>query len=346
MEKKDQTGQLNKFIFMVKRIFYIIISVFIIVSCKQNTTQTIENNNEQKVFKKVEIPLFNADSAYYFTEKQLSFGPRVPNTKSHEKCAAYIATIMKRYCKEVIVQEFQATAWDGTLLKCKNIIASINPEIKTRIFFSAHWDSRPYADYDPDEKNHRKPIPGANDGAAGVGILMEIARLFSTQQPKIGVDFIFFDAEDYGEPKGVIRENEDNWCLGSQHWANNPHKMGYAAKYGVLLDMAAAKNAVFTMENTSMYYAPDITKMVWETASNLGYGNYFSTEKTGGLIDDHLYINKIAKIPTIDIVHHDPTTVSGFFPYWHTMKDDMSNIDKTTMTVVGNTILTLAFQEE
>lgn len=331
---------------MTKRILYVIIAVFFLVSCKQKAPQTTENQTEQKEVKKVEIPLFNADSAYYFTEKQLSFGPRVPNTKAQEKCAAYIVSVLKRFCKDVIVQEFQATAWNGTLLKGKNIIASFNPETNNRIFFSSHWDSRPYADYDPDEKNHRKPIPGANDGAAGVGILMEIARLFSTQQPKIGVDLILFDVEDYGEPKGEKAESEDNWCLGSQHWARNPHKQGYMAKYGVLLDMVAAKNPVFTMENTSMYFAPDITKMVWETAANLGYGNYFSTEKTGGLIDDHLYINKIAKIPTIDIVQHDASTVSGFFKYWHTMKDDMSSIDKTSMTVVGNTLLTLVFQEE
>jgi hypothetical protein len=325
---------------------YIFVAVIILVSCKQKTTQTSENQAEVKVVKKVEIPVFNADSAYYFTEKQLSFGPRVPNTKAHEQCASYIESVLKRYCQKVMVQEFQATAWDGTLLKGKNIIASFNPETNNRILFCSHWDSRPYADYDPDEKNHRKPIPGANDGASGVGILLEIARLISTQQPKVGIDLIMFDLEDYGEPKGVNREGEDNWCLGSQFWAKNPHKQGYKAKYGILLDMAGAKNAVFTMENTSMYYAPDIMKMVWETAADLGYANYFSTEKTGGLIDDHLYINKFARIPTIDIVHHDPTTVSGFFPYWHTMKDDMSNIDKTTMTVVANTILTVAFKEE
>ena len=331
---------------MMKRILYLVATVIILVSCKQKTQQPEDTQSENKVVKKVEIPAFNADSAYYFTEKQLSFGPRVPNTKPHEQCADYIVSVLKRYCKDVVVQEFQATAWNGTLLKGKNIIASFKPETNNRIFFSSHWDSRPYADYDPDEKNHRKPIPGANDGASGVGILMEIASLFSTNQPNVGVDLIMFDLEDYGEPKGETVTTEDNWCLGSQYWARNPHKQGYKAKYGILLDMAAAKNAVFTMENTSMYYAPDIMKMVWETAANLGYANYFSTEKTGGLIDDHLYVNKYAKIPTIDIVHHDPTTVSGFFPYWHTMKDDMSNIDKTTMTVVANTILTVAFQEE
>ncbi len=328
----------------IKYILFIIGIIFFI-SCKEHKKKT-EDNQQQQTVKKVEIPTFNADSAYYFTEKQVSFGPRVPNTKAHELCANYLVLTFKKYCKNVTVQEFQAKAWDGTLLKGKNIVASFNPETNNRIFFSSHWDSRPYADYDPDEKNHRKPILGANDGAAGVGILMEIARLFSQKQTKIGVDLILFDVEDYGEPNGTNNKGEDNWCLGSQYWAKNPHKQGYFAKYGILLDMVGAKNAVFTMENTSMYYAPDIMKTVWNTANSLGYSNYFSTEQTGGLIDDHLYINKIAKIPTIDIVQHDPSTVSKFFPYWHTIKDDMSNIDKATLTVVGNTLLTVAYGEE
>ena len=315
--------------------------VVFFVSCNQNNQQKVE----EKTVKKVDIPAFNADSAYFFTEKQLSFGPRVPNTKPHEQCASYIVSSLKKFCKDVKVQDFQATAWNGTLLKGKNIIASFNPEFTNRIFFSAHWDSRPYADFDPDKENHNKPISGANDGAAGVGILLEIARLFSIQPPKTGVDIIFFDLEDYGEPNGVESKSEDNWCLGSQYWSRNPHKQGYKASYGILLDMVGAKNPVFRMENTSMYYAPDVMKMVWDVAASLGYSNYFSQEKSGGLIDDHLYINKIAKIPTIDIVHYDPATVSGFFPYWHTLKDDISNIDKTSLTIVGNTMLTVAFSE-
>ncbi len=327
------------------RYIIFVVGILFFVSCKDSKKKT-EERKPEVIAKKVEIPGFNADSAYYFTEKQVAFGPRVPNTKAHEMCSEYLVSVLQKYCKDVKVQSFQAKAWDGTLLKGKNIIAAFNPESNNRIFFSSHWDSRPYADYDADEKNHRKAILGANDGAAGVGILIEIARLFNQTHPNIGVDLILFDLEDYGEPKGSVDKGEDNWCLGSQYWANNPHKPGYFAKYGILLDMVAAKNAVFTMENTSMYYAPDIMKMVWDIANSLGYSHYFSSEQTGGLIDDHLYINKIAKIPTIDIVHHDPTTASKFFPYWHTIKDDMSNIDKSTLMVVGNTLLTVAYGEE
>jgi Zn-dependent M28 family amino/carboxypeptidase len=323
----------------------LVAGIFFLVSCNENKKKA-DDNQQQLSAKKVEIPTFNADSAYFFTEKQVAFGPRVPNTKAQELCAEFLVSTLKKYCKDVQVQSFQSKSWDGTLLKGKNIIASFNPESNNRIFFSSHWDSRPYADYDPDVKNNRKPILGANDGAAGVGILLELSRLFNQKQLKIGVDLILFDVEDYGEPKGTTTNGEENWCLGSQYWAKNPHKQGYFAKYGVLLDMVGAKNAVFSMENTSMYYAPDIMKMVWDIAATLGYEHYFSTEKTGALIDDHLYINKIAKIPTVDIVHHDPSTVSGFFPYWHTVKDDMSNIDKPTLTVVGNTLLTVAYGEE
>jgi Zn-dependent M28 family amino/carboxypeptidase len=326
---------------------YIILTlgVLFLISCKQPKVK-IDDKPQQETVKKIDIPAFNSDSAYYFTERQVNFGPRVPNTKTHDLCAAYLISMLKKYCNDVSIQEFQSKAWNGNLLKGKNIIASFKPETNDRIFFASHWDSRPYADYDTDEKNHNKAILGANDGAAGVGILMEIARLMSQKQPKIGIDLILFDLEDYGEPKGTANQTEESWCLGSQYWAKNPHKQAYFAKYGILLDMAGAKNAVFAMENTSMYYAPDIMKMVWDKAASLGYSNYFISDKTGGLIDDHMYINKYAKIPCIDIVHYDPNTASHFFPYWHTIKDDMSNIDKNTLSVVGNTLLTVAFGEE
>lgn len=330
---------------MKKIILKLTILIFIFVSCNFSDEKP-EMKTEDIAIKKINIPTFNSDSAYYFIEKQLSFGPRVPNTKGHVLCSEFLINTLRRWSDTVYIQEFKAKAWDGTYLSSRNIIASFSSENLNRIFFAAHWDSRPYADFDPNPSNHRKPIPAANDGASGVGILLEIARLLSENEPNIGLDIILFDSEDYGEPNDIKNKSEDTWCLGSQYWANNPHRPGYYAKYGVLLDMVGAKDAVFTMENTSMYYAPDVMKRVWNIAKNLGYENYFLQEKTGGIIDDHLYINKIARIPTIDIVHHDKNTSSGFFPYWHTMKDDMSNIDKKTLFIVGNTILTVLFSEE
>jgi hypothetical protein len=330
---------------MKKTLYLVTILIFIVLSCKFSDNNT-EEKTDKTLIKNTNIPKFNPDSAYFFIEKQLSFGPRVPNTKGHILCSEFLVNTLLKWSDTVYVQEFKAKAWNGTYLSSKNIIASFNPANPNRIFFAAHWDSRPYADFDPDPSNHRKPIPAANDGASGVGVLLEIARLLSQNKPGIGLDIILFDSEDYGEPNDIENKSEDTWCLGSQYWANNPHKPGYYARFGILLDMVGAKDAVFTMENTSMYFAPDVMKKVWNIAKELGYESYFSQEKTGGIIDDHLYINKIARIPTIDIVHHDKTTSSGFFPYWHTMKDDMSNIDKKTLLIVGNTLLTVLFNEE
>ena len=304
------------------------------------------NTDTTKATSNINIPDFNSDSAYSFIEKQVGFGPRIPNSAAHLKCADYLASKLKIYSKNVIVQETKVKTFDGNIINIKNIIASFNPETNNRIFIASHWDSRPFADNDPDKKNHNKPIDGANDGASGVGIIIEIARLLNTNNPTIGIDFILFDAEDYGQPDiSNFPKHEDTWCLGSQYWANNPHKSDYYAKYGILLDMVGAENATFTMEETSMEYAPDIMKKVWDIAVRTGYSDYFLFSKTGGVTDDHLYINKIAKIPTIDIIHRDSSTPTGFYKYWHTLKDDMEGINKNTLKVVGQTLLYVIYEE-
>ncbi|MFA4851786.1 MAG: M28 family peptidase [Bacteroidales bacterium] len=325
--------------------FIAIICLSMLFSCgdgKNNKSDT--DTTKSKV--NVNIPDFNADSAYTYIDKQVAFGPRVPNSKAHSKCADYLIAKFKTYTNNVIVQESKVKSFDGKVLNIKNIVASFNPETNNRIFISSHWDSRPFADYDPDKKNHSKPIDGANDGASGVGIIMEIARLLNASKPTIGVDLILFDAEDYGQPEvSDFPKQEDTWCLGSQYWAKNPHKTGYYAKYGILLDMVGAENATFTMEGTSMYYAPDIMEKIWNTAVRAGYSDYFLFSKTGEITDDHLYINKIAKIPTIDIVHRDSSTPTGFFKNWHTVKDDMNGINKNTLKAVGQTLLTVVYED-
>ncbi len=292
------------------------------------------------------VPEFNEDSAYQFVHAQVNFGPRVPNTAAHEACANYLAATLKRFTPSVNIQTARVRAFDGTILNLKNIIGSIHPESNSRILLCAHWDSRPFADHDPDPANHHKPILGANDGASGVGVLLEIARQFSIKPPTLGVDLIFFDGEDYGEHQQLQGRKEDTWALGSQHWARNPHVPGYRARFGILLDMVGATDAVFTMEGTSQQFAADVMKKVWDVGHAIGYERYFSRKRTNPIIDDHLYINQIIKIPTIDIIHYSADSPSGFFEHWHTLNDNMDVIDKNTLKAVGQTVLAVCYLEK
>jgi Zn-dependent M28 family amino/carboxypeptidase len=285
------------------------------------------------------IPAFNADSAFAFVAAQTDFGPRVPGTTAHAQCASYLESTLKRFTPHVTVQPFASRAWNNQILSGKNIIGTFNPDARKRILLCAHWDSRPYADHDPDPANHRKPIDGANDGASGVGALLEIARLIHENPLSIGIDIIFFDLEDYGEPQDMRSNQGDNWALGSQYWARTPHIPGYRANFGILLDMVGGQEATFYMEGTSMAYAPEIMKKVWRNAHQLGYAGMFVMQESNPITDDHLYINKIAGIPTIDIIQHDPTSKTGFFKYWHTINDNISNIDPNTLKAVGRTVL-------
>jgi hypothetical protein len=315
-------------------------------SCKQKTTQNNDESSSSESVKSLKAADFNADTAYYFVNEQVKFGPRVTNSKAHEKCAAWLETTLKKYTPNVIVQNFTAKAYNGTILNCKNIIASFNPKNTSRVLLCSHWDSRPYADNDPDTSMHRTPIVGANDGASGVGILLEIARQLRISPSAIGVDILLLDAEDYGAPQDAGYTGTDDWALGSQYWSRNPHTAHYTARYGILLDMVGAENAVFTLEGTTMYYAPDIAQMVWNVGSSIGYSDYFSSERTNAITDDHVYINQLRQIPTIDIIQHDPSTSSGFYQYWHTINDNMAGISKPTLMAVGQTILTAVRSEK
>lgn len=325
------------------RYLSVLLSVFVMsvfTSCKQKTTQTAEDTEKSETAQPIKAADFNADTAYFFVGQQVKFGPRVPNTIAHKQCASWLESTLKKYSSQVIVQPFTAKAYDGTVLNCRNIIASFNPKSSTRVLLCSHWDSRPYADNDPDSAYHRTPIDGANDGASGVGILLEIARQLKISPASIGVDILLLDGEDYGAPQDAGFIGSDDWALGSQYWSRYPHVPSYTARYGILLDMVGAENAVFTMEGTSMYYAPDIVQKIWNMGATIGYSDYFSTERTNAITDDHVYINQLRQVPTIDIIQHDQSTQSGFYQNWHTIKDNMKGISKPTLMAVGQTVLT------
>lgn len=324
-------------------IFLYLIIIIAFTACNNQGKEKKQEGQTQKPPLKV-MP-FNEDSAYRFVADQVAFGPRVVNTTAHQKCADYLLDRLKAFTPDAQFQNGSAIAYNGTRLNFRNIIASFGPEGNNRILLGAHWDSRPYADYDPDPANHRKPIDGANDGASGVGVLLEIARQLSLNPPPIGVDIVLFDAEDYGPPQDTHtgEDTEAHWGLGSQYWSKNPHKADYYAKFGILLDMVGAANATFLMEGISMEYAPDVVRYVWDIGNRLGYSAYFRYEQGGYITDDHYYVNKYRSIPMIDIIHLDKSTQTGFYKYWHTMGDTMDKIDRTTLKVVGSTVMAVIY---
>lgn len=284
-------------------------------------------------------PAFNADSAYKFIEKQVEFGPRVPGSQGHANTAEWLVQKLESYGLEAMVQKAPITTHDDKTYTLKNIIAAYRPDLTRRILLSAHWDTRPMAEKDIKDKD--KPIAGADDGASGVGVLLEVARQLSIAKPEIGVDIVLFDLEDYGkngDPTG------ETWGYGSQYWSRTPHKAGYDAQYGILLDMVGAKDATFAREGYSREYASHVVNKIWSTAKRAGYDYYFVDADVEGITDDHYWINTIAGIPTADIINVSPVTGS-FGSHHHTHNDNMSVIDKSTLKAVGQTVLEVVFSE-
>lgn len=314
--------------------------------CSCKSTKKADNDTETMV---AVGPEFNADSAYLFCEKQCDFGPRTMNSDAHDKCGAWIVDKFKQYGCSVIEQKADLKAYDGTMLKSYNIIASYKPEQTTRILLCAHWDCRPWADNDPDSTNWRKPVMGANDGASGIAVMLEIARqLQKSDSLNIGVDFVCFDAEDWGIPQwSDAEDNGDSWALGAQYWAENPHKAGYEARFGILLDMVGGTGARFYQEGMSKQYAQPIVNKIWTAARAAGYESLFPNEQGGYVTDDHIPVNQKTKIPTADIIAFYPNCQqSSFGPTWHTVNDTMENIDRNILKAVGQTVIQVLFSEK
>ena len=318
----------------------VVISMLLIISCHHEKSKPPVVTEDKPVVATTPAPAFNADSAYAFVKAQCDFGPRVPGTKSHAACAEYLAGQLRQYTPDVHVQSGRVTTYNGVNLDIKNIIAQFNVSSKKRILLFAHWDTRPWADRDSARQD--EPILGADDGGSGVGVLLEMARVLSRQSPSIGIDIAFFDAEDYGTKPG--EEGHDNsYGLGTQYWCRNPLPQGYKADYGILLDMVGARNAQFGLEGNSKKYAPGVLTNVWNAAGRIGYGSYFINLEGPTFTDDHVYVNELAGIPSIDIIHMSMVTANGFPPHWHTHRDNMDVIDRNTLKAVGQTLLEVIF---
>jgi len=277
------------------------------------------------------VPDFDEAHAFFLLEAQCALGPRNPGSWGHGQCLEFLKRELGYWTDTVFVQSFLYYSSDRKeTLELTNIIGRIAPEKNARILLCAHWDTRPTADQDPDPKNHSTPILGANDGASGVAILLEIARRCALKSPGIGVDFVFFDGEDYGR-EGVL----DDYVIGSKHFAKNVPVP--VPRFGILLDMVGDRDLRIPKEQASYTLARDIVEKVWRAARDLGIKTFDNTVGRG-VYDDHLALNE-AGIPTIDIIDFD-------YPPWHTLQDVPSACSAKSLDDVGRVLLQIIYNEK
>lgn len=332
----------------MKKLITFLILLATLTACKNNKgTEGGAADSAQLVG-----PTFCADSAFKYCDVQCSFGPRTMNSEAHDKCEAWIIEKFKQFGATVTTQKADLEGWDGKKLHSTNIIASINPDATRRVIICAHWDCRPWADNDPDSTNWKKPVLAANDAASGVGVMLELCRIInaadSTHKLEVGVDFVCFDAEDYGAPDwSGLEDAENTWALGAQYFANKYMETGVTSAYGkaaevtggILLDMVGGQGAKFCREQLSEHYAKSIVDDVWRAAYDAGFSAFFVNDKGGAITDDHKPLNEVG-LPTIDIIpYYADCEASVFGPTWHTVNDDMQHLDKNVLGAVGQTLV-------
>lgn len=323
----------------MKQLLRISICLFFLASisaCKSEPKKqaVVETPVKQRL-----VPPFNVDNAYASVEKQLSFGHRYPGSEGQKKMISYISEELKKQGAKVYTQDYKVSFLGVKDAPATNIIGSFNPEATKRVMLCAHWDSRLIAEKDEDPAKQNDPIMGADDGATGTGALLEIARIIKEHGIDIGVDLVFFDAEDQGD-------NNEGWCLGSDYWGQNPHVPDYRAKYGILLDMIGAKGAQFGREANSQRYARSVMDKVWNLAQQMGYSNYFQDYNSGAIEDDHVHVMEHRKFPVIDIINRPIREgAPDFGHYHHTHKDDISIVDKNVMKAVGQVVTAVLYRE-
>lgn len=321
---------------MTNRILFTLIlsSVFLFTFCTTEKKRGLQFTEQGRV-----VPEFSSENAFRYIVEQVNMGPRVPNSEAHRETIQLYNRHFREFAgnNAVFVQSFQTEVY-GDTLNLYNLIASFGTEYSDRVLLAAHWDSRPRAE--KDLMNPDLPILGADDGASGVAVLMEFAKIFSEYELPIGVDIILFDGEDYGMPSDL-----DNYFLGSRYWGNNPPVPGYSPRFGILLDMVGGVNAVFPKEGYSMQFAPNLVNKIWSIAAEFDYENLFKDEIGGMISDDHIVVERLTGIPMINIIHHrvDESGNVNFPPYWHSQDDNLDIIDINVLQAVGEVVLELIY---
>lgn len=302
-------------------------SLTMLISCGAGKKTTNTEVSDPQASAETSMTLFSADSAYAYVARQVEFGPRVPGSDAHKRCGDWLVSKLKETGAEVTEQTATLTTFDGTKIPMRNIFARINPEAEKRILLLAHWDSRPWADHDSDPEKRKMPVDGANDGASGTGVLLELARVLSATNGNTGIDILLCDAEDWGE-----ESNDESWAMGARYFAANPIEPSYIPSAAILLDMVGASDATFMREYFSQLANPALADEIWSLAKSLGHEKMFVNRMGSAINDDHVELIK-AGIPTIDII--DYREGSGFFSGWHTTADNMDCISKETLGAVG-----------
>jgi Zn-dependent M28 family amino/carboxypeptidase len=275
------------------------------------------------------LPEFNSDTSFEFLTDQCDIGARNPGTRGHKIVQRYLVSKLKEFGANLSVQPFDAVLTTGDTLRLVNIIGNFNKGSKKRILLGAHYDTRPFADHDPDPSNRNTPIIGANDGASGVAVLLEIARQLGKSNPPIGIDIIFFDGEDSGR-EGV----PEDYILGSTYFAS--HMKGYRPYSVIIIDMIGEKDVEIKKEGYSRVVSADLLEEIYSIARRLNLSE-FSDEEGVSLIDDHLPFVKRG-IPSVDLIDFD-------YPYWHTLEDTPDKCSKESLSAVGRVLLEFIWQQ-
>jgi len=271
---------------------------------------------------------FDGTQAFGYVQQQMGFGPRIPGTSAHEKAGDWIRTCLAATADSVVVQAVTHVTRRGQRLALRNFLARFRPAEATRVLFLAHWDTRPHADQSADSAARRLPVPGANDGASGVAVLLGVADALKARPPAgVGVDLLFVDGEDYGD-----FADSNDVLIGSHYFAAH-QPPGYPPLYAVLFDMVGDKDLDIYYEGNSQAAAPEVVERVWRTARDLGYGQYFLPGVKHTLIDDHVALQR-AGIHAIDVVDFD-------YPFWHTPEDTIDKVAAGSLQVVGDVAVAL-----
>ncbi len=328
--------------FQMKRVFVplALLAVLCVACGQQSAHQTpAKNTREQEPVRETAlqttIPQYNGESAFAYLVKQTSFGPRNPNSPGHRQCLDYLATTLRQFADDVQLQPFTHQGYDGKMLYLTNVIARFLPDRRDRILLCAHWDTRPRADQDLDPAKRSQPILGANDGASGVAVLLELAAMFKKNPPPVGVDIVLFDGEDYGM-EGDLK----NYFLGATYFARNKPS-DYLPQFGILLDMVGDASLEIPREGHSVRYAPDVVDRVWSIAKGLGFWQ-FVDDVEEAISDDHLVLNE-AGIKTIDVIDFNYPDRSNRF--WHTHEDVPEHCSPNSLEVVGTVLIHVVYTE-